>query len=373
MKILVLSCNTGGGHNSCGRYIKSEFNLNQIECDFVDYFSILGKKISNRIEKLYLTSTSGTGKIFKGVYKLGETYNKVGLTSPVYELNKLGKNKILEFIRNNRYDLVICPHLFPSMAITSLKKEGFDIKLMNVATDYTNIPFWNETTPDYFVIPHESLKKEFIQKGIDEKVLLPIGIPISTSFREQQTNLSLKKDKPNILVTSGSMGFGNIKNIIKEILNKIDAYVIVICGSNKKLLKELSSIKDDRLIVNGFVDNMSDYIRESDVVLTKPGGLTSTEVAVLNKPMVHIMPIPGVENYNANFFKNNHLSLVSNTIDEVIENTKKLLEDKKLQQEMIENQNKVINKNAANDLVNFVKENIFFDERDPKKNKENKD
>ena len=99
---------------------------------------------------------------------------------------------------------------------------------------------------------------------------------------------------------------------------------------------------------------MSDYIKECDIVLTKPGGLTSTEVAVLNKPMVHIMPIPGVENYNANFFKNNKLSLVSNNIEEIIENTKKLLEDKKLQKDMIKNQSKIINKNASSDLVKFV-------------------
>lgn len=354
MKVLVLSCSTGGGHNSCGKYIKEEFNLNNIECDFVDYFSILGNKLSKKIEKIYLKSTSGTGKIFKSVYKLGETYNKVGFISPVYELNKLGKNKILEFINNNKYDLVICTHLFPSMAITALKKDNHDIKLINVATDYTYIPFWNETKPDYFVIPHESLKSEFVYKGIDENVLLPIGIPVSTTFQQKKSNLSLKKDKPNILVTSGSMGFGNVKEVIKSILDNIDAYVIVICGSNSKLASELSNIKNNNLIVNGFIDNMSDYIKECDIVLTKPGGLTSTEVAVLNKPMVHIMPIPGVENYNANFFKNNKLSLVSNSVDEIIENTKKLLEDKKLQKDMIKNQSKIINKNAASDLVKFV-------------------
>ncbi len=358
MKVLVLSCSTGGGHNSCGKYIKEEFELNNIECDFIDYLSILGNKLSKRIEKLYLKSTSGKGKIFKNVYKLGEVYNKTGITSPVYELNKLAKNKMLEYITENKYDLVICSHLFPSMAITALKKDGRDIKLINVATDYRDIPFWNETTPDYFVIPHESLKNEFIEKGTDEKVLLPLGIPVSTKFQQKKSNLSLKKDKPNILVTSGSMGFGNLKEIIKSLLDNIDAYVIVICGSNKKLVKELSNIKNSKLTVLGFIDNMSDYIRACDVILSKPGGLTSTEVAVLNKPLVHMMPIPGVENHNASFFLENNLSLVSNTIDEVITNTKKLLEDESLRNKMIKSQKKIINNNSASDLVKFVKENI---------------
>ncbi len=358
MKVLVLSCNTGGGHNACGKYIKSEFNLNHIECDFVDYFSILDGKLSKKIEKLYLKAVKGQGKIFKGVYKLGETYNKTSIKSPVYELNKLARNKLLEYIRKNNYDLVICPHLFPAMAITALKKDGYDIKLINVATDYTNIPFWNETTPDYFVIPHQSLKEEFIKKGIPEKVLLPIGIPISTDFVTRKSCLILKKDKPNILVTSGSMGFGNLKDLVKRLLNDIDAYVIVICGNNSKLLKELASIKNSNLIFRGYVDNMDEYIKECDLVLTKPGGLTSTEVASLNKPMIHIMPIPGVENYNAEFFKDNRLSLVCHTIDEIIDNTKLLLNNRELQKEMILSQSKIINKKSAHDLVSFVINNI---------------
>ncbi len=354
MKILILSCSTGGGHNSCGKYIKDEFNSKGIVCDFVDYFSILGTKLSRRIEKLYLKSVSGKGRIFKNVYKLGETYNKLGFTSPVYEINKLARNKVYQYIKDNNYNIVICPHLFPAMAITALKKEGVDIKLINVATDYTNIPFWNETMPDYFVIPHKSLIDEFIKKGIEKEVLLPIGIPVSSFFREKKSNVFLKKDKPNILVTSGSMGFGDLVAVVEKVLDNIDAYVIVICGNNKKLFKKLSSIKNPNLIVKGFVNNMNDYIRESDVVLSKPGGLTSTEVAVLNKPLVHIMPIPGVENYNALFFSKNDLSLVSNTLDEIIFNTMKLLEDKKLQQKMIKSQSKIINKDSAKDLVTFV-------------------
>ncbi len=358
MKILILSCNTGGGHNSCGRYIQSEFQLNNIECDFIDYFSILGNKLSKEVEKLYLKSTKGEGRIFKNVYKLGENYNKTGLPSPVYELNKLAKHKLQEYLEDGGYDLVICPHLFPSMAVTALKKNGYDIKLINVATDYTNIPFWNETKPDYFIIPAKSLINEFTSKGIDEKVLLPLGIPVSSTFQKVNSNLKLKKDKPNILVTSGSMGFGKLKDIVKKLLENIDAYIIVICGNNEKLYQQLLKIKNDKLIVNGYVNNMNAYIKECDIVLTKPGGLTSTEVAVLNKPMIHIMPIPGVENYNANFFKNNHLSLVSMTIDEIIANTNLLLNNKKLQKELVDNQKKIINKKAADELVSFVKKNL---------------
>lgn len=109
------------------------------------------------------------------------------------------------------------------------------------------------------------------------------------------------------------------------------------------------------MLAKGFVENMKDYIASSTICLTKPGGLTSTEIAILNRPMIHIMPIPGVENYNAKFFSENGLSLVANTMEEVIENTRSLLQDKKKQVEMINNQKKIINKNSAACLVEFVK------------------
>lgn len=355
MKILVLSCSTGGGHNACGHYIEEEFKENNIVCDFVDYFDILGPRAKERSEKIYLDTTKGNGGVFKIAYKLGEAYSKTGITSPVYSFNKLMKNKIKLFIDKHNYDLVICPHLFPSMAITALKEEGKDIKLINVATDYHAIPFWEETKPDYFVIPHKSLQDEFIKKGINKDILLDFGISVSSSFSRINNNLNLPSDKDIVLVASGSMGFGKMKDIVETMLKEIpNIYVVAICGNNKKLYSELQEIDNENLLVKGYVNNINEYIAASTIVLTKPGGLTSTEVGVIRKPMIHLMPIPGVENYNAEFFKKNGLSLVSNNIDEVIDNTSKLLKDKDLQKNMMENQSKIINKNSAKDLVEFV-------------------
>lgn len=359
MKSLVLSCSTGGGHNGCGHYIEKEFNKNGISCDFVDYFDILGPKAKERSEKIYLDTTKGNGEIFKIAYKLGEAYSKTGITSPVYGFNKLMRNKIYEYLKENSYDLVISPHLFPAMAVTALKDEGKKIGLINVATDYHAVPFWEETKPDFFVIPHSSLKEEFLEKGFDPEILLDFGIPVSTDFSDVKGNLNLPKDKNIILITSGSMGFGKMKEIVIKILNDIEnSYIIAICGKNKKLYDELKKVDNQNLLVEGFVNNLNEYINASDVVLTKPGGLTSTEVAVIRKPMIHLMPIPGVENYNAEFFRENGLSLVSNSVDEVLKNTDEILKNKELQNNMINNQSKIINRYSAKDLVDFIERNL---------------
>ena len=354
MKIVVFTCSTGGGHNSCAKYIADEFNKVGIECDVKDYMELAGEKASKRAEKLYLDSTKGKGNIFKTVYKLGEFYNKTGIKSPVYGFNKLVVKKLDEFLVSNGYDLAIGTHVFPCLALTALKKKK-DIKFINVATDYECIPFWNETNPDLFVIPSEQLIPKFVEKGIRENVLLPIGIPVASNFLDVNEDIDVPHDKKRVLLTSGSMGFGEMKECVHALLNNVDCYLIVVCGSNAELKNELDKINNDNLYVLGFINNMNQYMKNSDVIIAKPGGLTSTEITMMRKPFVIMMPIPGVENYNARFFSENGMGLNANSVDEVVLNTKRLLEDKILKENMIENQRKYINDKSASDLVQYVK------------------
>lgn len=361
MKIVVFTCSTGGGHNACARYIKEEFILNGIECDVKDYFELVGDKASGMAEKLYLDTTKGKGSIFGGMYKLGELYSKTSIPSPVYGLNMLVKDKLKNFLKENNYTLAIGTHLFPCLALTKLKKEE-PIHFINVATDYECIPFWEETNPDEFVIPSILLKEEFLKKGFKEEVLLPFGIPVSTNFINAEECKYLPKDKDIILIASGSMGFGNIKEEVLHILAQINnIYVLVVCGNNETLKNELNQITNPNLIVKGFVDNMNELIKSSKIVITKPGGLTTTEVAVLNKPLIHINPIPGVEDYNATFFASNYMSIRVNNVNNLVTEINRLLNDDNLQNLIIENQKKYINKNSAADLVKYVKEKYGSD------------
>lgn len=353
MKIVVFTCNTGGGHNSCARYIALEFNKRGITCDVIDYMSLAGKKVSTKAEKLYLGSTKGKGNIFKIIYKLGEAFNKTGIKSPVYAFNKRFAKKLDKFLSDNNYDLALATHVFPCMALTELKKKK-DIKFINVATDYECIPFWNETNPDLFVIPSKKLIPRFTKKGINKDILLPIGIPVASSFFDVKNDLNLPTDKDIILLTSGSMGFGNMKTCVLKLLDSVDAYLVVVCGSNTLLKEALEKIDNKNLIVKGFISNMNEYMYKASVIISKPGGLTSTEITSMHKPFIIMMPIPGVEDYNAKFFEESGMAVRAKNEDDIITYTKKILEDKTFRESMINNQKKCINRNSAKDLVDYV-------------------
>lgn len=361
-KILILSCGTGGGHNSAALAIQENLTEKGLQADFIEYLSIINPKIKNGINKLYIKSTVGNGKAFKVVYRLGELYQKTKLKSPVYGLNRLNKNKLYQYIKQNQYDYIVTTHLFAAEALTAIKKEH-PIHFMAVGTDYVSIPFWEETNPDYLVIPNKALEQDFINRGIDKNKLLPLGIPVAKTYTEEynqsecKKELKLEENKKYVLILTGSMGFGNIKQIIKELLNNIKEVTFIIsCGNNEKLLNDLEKTYkgNESVIALPFTNKISAYMKSSEIILSKPGGLTTTEIATLNKPFIHTMPIPGCENYNANFFSERKMSIKCNTIEEIVNSTKELLENKELQKELVQNQRKYMNKNVCNEISNII-------------------
>ena len=361
-KVLILSCGTGGGHNSAAKAILEELLSQGLEADFMEYLEIINTNLKNKVNEIYLKSTNNEGKTFKVAYKLGEIYQKTNIKSPVYGLNQLNKNKLYDYIKRNGYEYIITTHLFAAQALTAIKKEH-RINFTAVATDYVCIPFWRETNPDFMITPSDELKSSFIDQGVKENKLIPLGIPVKRAYSEDYDINDCKKkvgldiNKRYVLLLTGSMGFGNVEEIVDELNNSINRInLIVACGTNKELYEKLK--EKNNVIPLEFTENIDLYMKSSDIILSKPGGLTTTEIAVLGKPFIHTMPIPGCENYNANFFESHKMSLKCMNIPEIVESTKLLLENKDLCRELVENQRKYMNRNSCRDLVNLIKKEI---------------
>ena len=355
MKVLVLSCNTGGGHNSCGKYICEELKANSIESDFKNYFEIVHLSKKDFSNKIYVKSIGKKGGLFKYIYRIGDAYDKTKILSPVYLVNKMFSNRLYNFIKNNKYDLVICPHLFPAQALTAINKKH-KVNFIFVDTDYEYHPFIDEIIADYYVIPKD-LEEQFISRGIAKNKLLSFGIPISSQYIMNAKNVKkeLNINKRIILIMLGSMGFGNIEPIMEDLLKIENVSIVVVCGRNKKLYDKLKKSDYKNLIVIGYSKNVNDLIKSSDIVISKPGGLSSTEIASFRKGLIHVFPIPGVETGNTQYFSKHNLSFVANNNDEIIDYVNILLENDKIYNEMVENQKKYIPSGSAKDLVDFIK------------------
>lgn len=278
-KVLILSCGTGGGHNSAALAVQENLQDRGIKADFIEYLDIINERLKNGVNKLYINSTRLNGRIFKRVYRLGELYSKTKLISPVYGLNRLNKKRLYRYITENGYDFVVTTHLFAAQALTAIKK-NYKINFIAIATDYVCIPFWEETNPDYFIIPNDDLGKSFVEKGIPKEKLLPYGIPVAKAYREERSkeeacrNLGLDSKNKYILILTGSMGFGNITDALKRFLDKIpDVFFIIACGNNNKMLSMINQEfkGNKRVIALCYTNKISDYIALSEIILTKPG------------------------------------------------------------------------------------------------------
>lgn len=366
MKVLLLSCSTGGGHDSAAKAVGEKLTEKNIEWVMLDPIKLSSESFSKKVNNLYINVVNNNPSLFKGAYKLAEMYGTLKIKSPIYAINKIFAKNLKQYIEDNNINIAIATHLYPAEILTSIKKKDPNIHFIAVATDYTSIPFWEETNPDYFVIPSKDLINEFTNKGIDKNKLLPFGIPISPKFCSKLSKPAARKivninnRKKTILIMTGSMGFGNIESTVDKILEKYNSTinVIIICGNNKDMKNKLESkYKNDNVIIKGFTNVVSTFMDASDIILTKPGGLTSTETAVKNIATIFTNPIPGCENHNANFFEERKMAYISTSDELSLKYIDILLNNKDTVKDMKKNQTKYINKNSTDDIVEFVIKN----------------
>lgn len=368
MKALILSCNTGGGHNSAARAIAEEMQDRGDEAYVLDYLCLAGEGVSRLVGDGYVQIVKKTPGLFGAAYKLGMCVSKLARKSPVYYLNGRMAKYLDRYLREHPVDVLVMPHLYPAETITYMKRRGMKLPLtVAVMTDYTCIPFWEETDCDYYVMSHEALRKSCVKRGLSQEKLLPFGIPVSRACRKQiskaeaRKRLGLEADKKYFLAAGGSMGAGDLDEFLKALLSGVqEEKIIVICGSNQKAEQKLKKkyAEDKRVEILGFTTQMPLYLKACDVLFTKPGGLTSTEAAVAGVPMIHTNPIPGCETANRKFFVRAGMSWSAGTVKGQVKKGIELMRDPEAAERMKDCQKTQIDGDAAVRLYEFIREQV---------------
>ena len=349
-KVLIMSASTGGGHNRAARAIKEELTNKSIDgitidCEIIDSLKIVNGTMDKLISRGYEKSAKYTPKAWGGVYKLTES-NLISRNEFKYNpLTSLISRKLKKLIEVKKPDLIIGTHPFPMIALSTLKKhsqlsknnelstftesfhkyyQNLDIPpLITVLTDYTTHSAYIQNEIDYYIAGHEYVKELLIEDGIEAEKIKPYGIPVEKSFltnRSRETVLSelnLDPNKFTVLLMGGSFGAGSIKDTLSELISiDRDFQIIVITGRYKslkeKLEKNLMSHEqsiDKNICVLGFTDKMNDLLSAVDILVSKPGGLTTTESLLKEVPMIVPYFIPGQEEENLDFLSNCGASL----------------------------------------------------------------
>lgn len=374
MRALVLSITAGGGHNATGKAICAYLESIGCEAEMLDTFNYVNRILGETVSKGYLITASKTKLLYKSGYRLAEKRRKSKTdASPVRVSADIMSEKLLKFINSYDPDVIICTHIFAGIILDVLKKKReTKAKCIGILTDFAFHPFWEEgLNLDYVVVPNKLLTAQALKKGFSENQILSLGIPIHPKFSqklskaEARAKIGLDLNKPTVLLMSGSMGYGNIEQTV-NLLDRVpyDFQLITVCGNNSTAKAKIDEMRTKKRVLNlGFVDYVDVLMDASDCIITKPGGLTSSEALAKGLPMIIVNPIPGQEDRNTEFFVNNGVAMaVSPTLplDEVMYH---LLSEPKRLEIMSESIKLIAKPNSTKDICEFAK-NIASDKDD---------
>lgn len=311
MRILILSANTGNGHNATAKSVGERLERLGAECETVDALRFISEKVSRFISWGHSYVYRRLPKLFGRAYRYEENHPP----KFIYDQCIKGADALLEKLSGGNYDAVLCVHVFSAMMMTELRKRGkTSVRTYFLATDYTCSPGVSELDMDGFFIPHAALTDEFLHAGIPAEKLIPTGIPIRTEFCEAEdraaarAKLGLPADRTLAAVSFGSMGCGHLEKWAPRLLRAIpkDAGLVVLCGNNEKLYRSLLPYTKkngmaERLFPVAFTDEVFSYMSACDLNVTKPGGLTVTESVAKRLPMVLLDAVAGCERRNLEF------------------------------------------------------------------------
>lgn len=321
-----MSITAGEGHNSVAKAMKSYFESRDIQSDVLDTYRFISKELAACVSKGYLFVSSKMKRPYEMAYRMAERRHGSSYSlSNARILNHIFINEINEFIKDYSPDVIVFTHPFVGIILDLLKqKKDLHLQTVGVLTDFAFHPFWEECLRnDYVVIPCEALTYQGIKKGFSKNQLKPFGIPINPSFSKNISHddaclqLGLDPQKKTILLMGGSMGYGKMANAVAELdtlKTDVDFQIISVCGNNKAMKKAIDKLTTSHTVLNlGFVDYVDLLMSAADCIVSKPGGITTSEAFAKNLPMIVVNPIPGQEKRNTDFLLNSGAAMTTTT------------------------------------------------------------
>ena len=312
MRVLILTCNTGGGHNAVAAALAESFRRLGVSSDTADGLSFISQKASRFVSKWHTRFYRRYPKLYKAGYMSAENDAESNdRDNPVYRYMARGARRLGRAIQDGGYDAVVCVHVIPAMMMTELRRQHETGPVFCfVATDYTCSPTVGGCTPDICVIPHEELAEEFVSCGIARETLLAAGIPVRAVFRERgdraaaRSELALPPEGRHIVLMSGSIGCGPMADIAAELEKRMERgdFASVLCGSNRQMLYALRHRGFRRVEAVGFTNRVHRYMDSADVLVSKPGGISITEAGTRGTPLLLADMVGGCETRNEAFF-----------------------------------------------------------------------
>ncbi len=373
-KILIFYASYGGGHLSAANSIKQyiDENFDGFDTELVDCMLYVNKSINKITTAAYKEMAKKFPWAWGEVYRHSQRGTIAHISSTA---NNLMARKLLKLLKETTPDLIISTHPFGSQMVSYLKRKALvDCKLATIMTDFAPHEQWlvGKEQVDYFFVSHEKMRQSLIDVGISENKVFATGIPLSNRFLmhynklEIMNSFELNPDKKVILFFGGGeFGLGReqtIKILKSFILHSVNHQIVAIAGKNDKMKLSFDKLvskmqAEDIVKVLPYTDKVPELMSISDLVVTKPGGLTTTESLASGLPIVAINPIPGQEEENAKFLEKSGVAIWLKKQDDFDAVIADLLSDEQKLHQMRVNTKLLAKKNSTRDICNIILDN----------------
>ncbi len=348
MKILILSASTGGGHMSAANALKSyiESTDSSSEVNIIDTFQAISPALNKAVTGGYVYLATKTPKMYGIMHKISD--KGTPLDKAVSLANTQVSKKLMPVIEQFQPDAIVSIHSFASEMASDLKKSGdIDIPIVTILTDFAPHQTYFHDGINAYIVSCNDMVESMVERGIEREKIYPFGIPIKQEFyndfprRETLKEEGLNPDLRTILIMAGSFGVTDVLKIYHSIVKvEEDFQIILITGRNDKLYdtfdryltktalqnalieeynyteSSLKTIKKPRKPKPSkptkllyYTEEIPKYMHISDMIVTKPGGLTVSEAIASGLPIAAYKPIPGQEEQNVQFLVSKNMAV----------------------------------------------------------------
>ena len=370
-KVLLLSASAGAGHVRAAEAIEKAFKEADggrgREVHHLDILNYTNKVFRHLYSKAYIDLVNKLPEVPGWVYdKLDKPWKNERRR---LALDKLNTRPLVKLLRGYQPDLIVCTHFLPAEIVSWLKaKERIASRQVIIVTDFDVHAMWLVHHYERYFVAIDEARAYLEVLGIPAPKITVSGIPIDPVFakrkdkQEMRAKHGLAPDRTTILLSAGGFGVGSVDALIASLLPlQHRAQVVAICGRNEELRKRLQKLaaraKPDATVLLkpfGYTKEMDELMTASDLVLGKPGGLTTSEALAKGLVFVIVNPIPGQEERNSDHLLEGGVAIRCNNLPVLSYKLDKLLADPKRFAAMQESAKRLGRPNAANEIVQSV-------------------
>lgn len=328
-RVLFLSATMGAGHQRAAQALAEAFLrlAPAVATSEIDFFEHLSPAMNNLIRSIYVLSVRHLPAVWNTFY---QSTSQVRPDSPAQRfLNSLGRESLLRRILSEHPQVLINTFPTPAGVISSLRLSG-RLTTPNVAvvTDHTVHSQWMHPAVDRYYVGSEAVRQGMVARGVSPDKIVPSGIPVHPAFADPVDVPAVRRrlgvgDGPVVVLMAGAYGMiGGFADVIAQVVERGPAVTyLALTGHDQALgqaLKEVASRAPNRLLVQAYLQETWDVMRIADILVSKAGGLTTSEAMASGLPMAIFRPIPGQEMANVRLVVDEGAGFWATTVDELV-------------------------------------------------------